>query len=106
MRIILLFISLAIFSDTSEFIDKTKDKYNQLAMDLWNYAEMGYLETNSAKAIKKILKDEGFNVTDQIAGIPTAFVAEYGSEGPVIGILAEFDALPGLSQSNNPYRES
>ena len=52
MRIILLFISLAIFSDTSEFIDKTKDKYNQLAMDLWNYAEMGYLETNSAKAIK------------------------------------------------------
>ncbi len=106
MRIILLFISLAIFSDTSEFIDKTKDKYNQLAMNLWNYAEMGYLETNSAKAIKKILKEEGFNVTDQIAGIPTAFVAEYGTEGPVIGILAEFDALPGLSQSNNPYRES
>jgi aminobenzoyl-glutamate utilization protein B len=106
MRIILLFISLAIFSDTSEFIDKTKDKYNQLAMDLWNYAEMGYLETNSANAIKTILKDEGFNVTDQIADIPTAFVAEYGSEGPVIGILAEFDALPGLSQSNNPYRES
>ena len=59
MRIILLFISLAIFSDTSEFIDKTKDKYNQLAMDLWNYAEMGYLETNSAKAIKTILKEEG-----------------------------------------------
>ena len=57
MRIILLFISLAIFSDTSEFIDKTKDKYNQLAMDLWNYAEMGYLETNSANAIKTILKD-------------------------------------------------
>ena len=56
MRIILLFISLAIFSDTSEFIDKTKDKYNQLAMDLWNYAEMGYLETNSAKAIKTVLK--------------------------------------------------
>tara|TARA_B100000575_G_scaffold294447_1_gene310455 strand:+ start:3011 stop:4399 length:1389 start_codon:yes stop_codon:yes gene_type:complete len=106
MRFLILFFSFYIFSDVSDYIEKTKSKYDQLALDLWDYAEMGYLETRSAKAMKDILIEEGFSVKDGIAGIPTAFVAEFNNNGPIIGVLAEFDALPGLSQSTNPYRDS
>ena len=67
---------------------------------------MGYLETKSSKAMKDILIDEGFSIKDGVASIPTAFIAEYNNGGPIIGVLAEFDALPGLSQSTNPYRDS
>ena len=106
MRFLLLFFTFYIFSDVSDYIEKTKSKYDQLALDLWNYAEMGYLETRSSKAMKDILIDEGFSIKDGVAGIPTAFIAEYNNGGPIIGVLAEFDALPGLSQSTNPYRDS
>ena len=106
MRFLLLFFTFYIFSDVSDYIEKTKSKYDQLALDLWNYAEMGYLETRSSKAMKDILIDEGFSIDDGVAGIPTAFIAEYNNGGPIIGVLAEFDALPGLSQSTNPYRDS
>ena len=106
MRFLILFFSFYIFSDVSDYIEKTKSKYDQLALDLWDYAEMGYLETRSAKAMKDILIEEGFSVKDGIAGIPTAFVAEFNNNVPIIGVLAEFDALPGLSQSTNPYRDS
>ena len=50
-------------------------------------------------------KKEGFKITKSVAGIPTAFIAEYGSSGPVIAILGEFDALPGLAQSNSPFKD-
>ena len=106
MRFLLLFFTFYIFSDVSDYIEKTKTKYDQLALDLWDYAEMGYLETRSSKAMKDILIDEGFSIDDGVAGIPTAFIAEYNNGGPIIGVLAEFDALPGLSQSTNPYRDS
>ena len=106
MRFLLLFFTFYIFSDVSDYIEKTKSKYDQLALDLWDYAEMGYLETKSSKAMKDILIDEGFSIDDGVAGIPTAFIAEYNNGGPIIGVLAEFDALPGLSQSTNPYRDS
>ena len=106
MRFLLLFFTFYIFSDVSDYIEKTKSKYDQLALDLWDYAEMGYLETKSSKAMKDILIDEGFSIKDSVAGIPTAFIAEYNNGGPIIGVLAEFDALPGLSQSTNPYRDS
>ena len=106
MRFLLLFFTFYIFSDVSDYIEKTKSKYDQLALDLWDYAEMGYLETRSSKAMKDILIDEGFSIDDGVAGIPTAFIAEYNKGGPIIGVLAEFDALPGLSQSTNPYRDS
>ena len=106
MRFLLLFFTFYIFSDVSDYIEKTKSKYDQLALDLWDYAEMGYLETRSSKAMKDILIDEGFSIKDGVASIPTAFIAEYNNGGPIIGVLAEFDALPGLSQSTNPYRDS
>ena len=74
-------------------------------MDLWDYAELGYQETKSVNAITRILEDEGFAIQKNAADIPTAFIAEYGSGGPVIGILGEFDALPGLAQTRSTFRE-
>ena len=86
-------------------VDQHKIKFNQLAMDLWDYAELGYQETKSVNAITRILEDEGFAIQKNVADIPTAFIAEYGSGGPVIGILGEFDALPGLAQTRSTFRE-
>jgi aminobenzoyl-glutamate utilization protein B len=72
--------------------------YKAIALRIWNYAEVGYKEVKSSALLQKTLGDNGFTVKSGVADIPTAFVASYGSGSPVIGILAEFDALPGLSQ--------
>jgi aminobenzoyl-glutamate utilization protein B len=72
--------------------------YRQLAQRIWGFAEVGYKETQSSALLQKTLRDNGFTVQAGVAGIPTAFVATYGSGQPVIGVLAEFDALPGLAQ--------
>ena len=69
-----------------------------LNRSVWEYAELGYQETKSAAAIIKALEDDGFTVTKELAGIPTAFKAVWGSGSPVVGILGEYDAHPGLSQ--------
>lgn len=66
---------------------------------------MGYQETKSSALLASELQKEGFKITKNVANIPTAFIAEYGSGGPIIGILGEFDALPGLAQSNSPFKE-
>lgn len=71
---------------------------NELNRAVWSYAEPGYQEFKSAAKHISILESEGFNVEKEIAGIKTAFVARYGSGSPVIGFLAEYDALPNLSQ--------
>lgn len=78
-----------------------QDKYTQykdMALQIWNFAEVGYKEEKSSALLQKTLKENGFTVEAGIAGIPTAFMATYGSGSPVISILGEFDALPGLSQ--------
>ncbi len=76
-----------------------------VADDIWAFAEMGYLEERSTRRLQDFLMDRGFEVATEAAGIPTAFVAARGSGKPVIGILAEFDALPGLSQAAVPHRQ-
>jgi aminobenzoyl-glutamate utilization protein B len=72
--------------------------YKKVALSIWGFAEVGYKETKSSALLQKTLRDNGFTVQAGVADIPTAFVATYGSGTPVIGILAEYDALPGLSQ--------
>ena len=72
--------------------------YGDIAHTIWNYAEMGYQEEKSSALLQNTLKDQGFKIEAGVAGIPTAFIAEYGSGSPIIGILGEYDALPGLSQ--------
>ncbi|WP_237066086.1 amidohydrolase [Microbulbifer guangxiensis] len=75
-----------------------------LADNLWNWAEVGYQETRSSAAIQDHLREAGFEIETRVADIPTAFVATYrqGRGGPVIGLLAEMDALPGVSQEAIP----
>jgi aminobenzoyl-glutamate utilization protein B len=80
------------------------DEYKKIALQIWDYAEVGYKEVKSSGLLQKTLSDAGFTVKVGAADIPTAFVASYGSGSPVIGILAEFDALPGLSQEAIPDR--
>lgn len=75
-----------------------------VALQLWNWAEVGYQEEQSSARLQKELRDAGFSVRAGVAGMPTAFVAEYGSGKPVIAILAEMDALPGVSQAATPER--
>lgn len=68
--------------------------YKDIALQIWNYAELGYKEVKSSALLVETLRKEGFTLETGVADIPTAFVATYGSGQPVIGILAEFDALP------------
>lgn len=79
-------------------LDQKEAEYSQTALQIWEWAEIGYQETKSSSLLQETLKHAGFTIETGVAGIPTAFVASYGSGKPIIGILAEYDALPGLSQ--------
>ena len=87
-------------------IDYHQERFEDVALKIWEYAELGYLEEKSSNLLQQELKHSGFSIQSGIAGIPTAFIAEYNNGGPVIGILGEFDALPGLSQQNVPFKTS
>ena len=90
--------------DVLKKLDSKADFYGDIARKIWANPELGYLETNSSALLQKTLLDAGFKVVAGVAEIPTAFVAEYGSGKPVIGIMAEFDALPGVSQAAVPFK--
>ena len=98
--------SINIYSSSIEQIAlEHKDRFSEIALEIWDHAEMGYQEIKSSNLLAAELEKKGFKITRNVAGIPTAFIAEYGSSGPVIGILGEFDALPGLAQSTSPFKE-
>ncbi|WP_422859416.1 amidohydrolase [Flagellimonas sp. S174] len=104
-------LSTAIFSqkkadDVLKKLESNQKKYSDIALQIWDLAEMGYLEEKSSVLLQKTLSDEGFSIQKGVAGIPTAFVAEYGSGYPVIAILGEYDALPGLSQQAIPEKKT
>lgn len=84
----------------NDFIEQTKDKWTKTSDYIWDHPELRYEEYESAKYLSHILEREGFTVTRCIANIETAFVAEYGSGGPVIAFLGEYDALSNLSQKS------
>lgn len=86
-------------------IDRKADAYRDVAMKIWTFAEVGYQETRSSALLQEQLAAAGFSVKAGVAEIPTAFVATWGSGSPVIGIVGEFDALPGLSQAAAPERK-
>ena len=79
-------------------IDAKADLIRQVADQIWSYAELSLQEEQSAALYCRVLEQEGFRVERGICGIPTAFSASYGTGRPYIGILAEYDALSGLSQ--------
>ena len=89
-----------------DLVEGARSDAVDLASDLFDYAELGYLEEKSSARLSEYLEGQGFAVERGVAGIPTAFVATVGRGEPVIGILAEFDALPGLSQAAVPERRA
>jgi len=110
MKVVILFfllIPIVTFSqktkeDVAKSIDAGYDKYTAVAKKIWEFAEVGYQETKSSALLQETLSQAGFKIEKGVAGMPTAFVATYGSGKPVIGILGEFDALPGVSQDAVP----
>jgi aminobenzoyl-glutamate utilization protein B len=91
--------------DPLALVEAQFDRTQDTALQIWQWAELGYQEERSAELLKSQLRAAGFRIEDGVAGIPTAFTAEFGSGGPVIAILAEYDALPGISQTAAPTRE-
>ena len=83
---------------TDAAVDASAARWEEVSRKIWEYAETALKETKSAALLEEILEKEGFAVTRGVAGMPTAFVATAGSGSPVVAILAEYDALPGLSQ--------
>ncbi len=108
----LIFFSFSLFvsaQDADQVMDQLSAKenyYGEIALKIWEYAELGYQEYQSASLLEQTLEKEGFSIESGVADIPTAFVASYGSGKPIIGILGEYDALPGLSQDALPEKKS
>jgi len=92
-------------SQLVQSIDERYEEHQSIALQIWDLAELGYLEVESTALLQQKLSEQGFRVEPGVAGIPTAFVAEAGSGKPVIAFLAEFDALPGITQTASPERE-
>jgi aminobenzoyl-glutamate utilization protein B len=85
-------------------LDTRAEHYGRMSRAIWEAAEVGYKEAKSSALLREELAAAGFRVDAGVAGMPTAFVATWGSGKPVIGIMGEFDALPGLSQDSVPER--
>lgn len=86
-------------SDILEYLVEREDFLKILAKKIWDNPELPLEEHYASKIIKQELQKENFIINDNIANIPTSFIGTWGKEGPVIGVLGEYDALPDLSQS-------
>ncbi len=86
-------------------IEQARERLYDLGIKMWENPEVAYLETKACHWTAEYLKEEGFDVEVGCYGVPTAIRAVWGSGHPVIGLLAEFDALPGLSQSHSALHE-
>ena len=107
-----VFSLLIIFSQISlsdESLDKSinshQEEFQNLALKIWDLAEVGYQEYKSSALLQESLESKGFKI-ETLPYMPTGFIAEYGTGSPVIAILGEFDALPGISQSSSPFKET
>jgi aminobenzoyl-glutamate utilization protein B len=108
--LVLSLIAAAVLAadDKSELLQKMDARaahYGDVSRKIWEFAEVGYKENKSAELLKSELRSAGFTLTDNVAGIPTAFTASWGQGKPVIAIMGEYDALPGLSQGDVPDRK-
>jgi len=92
--------------DVLELVDQHAAHFSETSKTIWDYAELGYKEQKSSALLQRELQAAGFRVQASVADEPTAFVATYGQGEPVIAILGEFDALPGLSQTATPDRSA
>ncbi len=87
-----------------DWIDQNRQRLSDFDLEIWRYAEPAWREYRSARAYVDLLRDEGFDVEEGSGDMPTAFLASWGTRGPVIGSYAEYDAVPGNSQQSVPYQ--
>ncbi len=87
-------------------VEKHEQALIEISNNIWALAETAFEETQSSKILADYAEKQGFTVERGVAGMPTAFVATYGSGSPVISVLGEFDALPGISQKAKPTKEA
>ena len=87
------------------WIEEYKERIIEISDAVWEYAELGLVEYKSAKLLADELESHGFRVERGVAGMPSAFMGVWGSGKPVVGIMGEYDALPGISQKPVPYKE-
>ncbi|UWX53982.1 amidohydrolase [Maribacter litopenaei] len=92
--------------DVLKSLDWKSESYGEISQEIWNLAEMGYQEEKSSALLQQTLEDAGFTIKKGVAGIPTAFIAEFGSGSPIVAIMGEYDALPGLSQEAIAEKQS
>ncbi len=85
-------------SYSSSWIEENKERFIKISDRIWELAELGLIEHESSKILADELRENGFTVELGVAGMPTAFVATWGKGRPILGIMGEYDALPGLSQ--------
>jgi aminobenzoyl-glutamate utilization protein B len=109
----LLFISTLSAQEWSEnkkaivaSVDKHENNLIDLSQQIWAHAELAFEEYKSSEALASYAEVNGLRVTRNLAGMKTAFIAEYGSGKPIIGVLGEYDALPGISQKAKPTKEA
>ena len=86
-------------------MDERAAHYGDVSRKIWGFAELGFKETQSAALLVGELRAAGFTIVENVGGMPTAFTATWGQGKPVIGIMGEYDALPGLSQDATPERK-
>ena len=110
MRNILIFLLAAgcacAADDVLARVAAHADRFGAISRQIWETPELGFHETKSSPVLQQELRANGFDVKAGVAGMPTAFTASYGSGKPVIVIMGEFDALPGLSQKDSPVQEA
>src|ERR1700722_3052252 len=102
-KIVLLVISgSALFAadDVLSHVAAHAEKFGAISRQIWETPELGYHETKSSPLLQQELRANGFEVKAGVAGMPTGFVASFGSGKPVIALMVEFDVLPGLSQKD------
>ena len=94
------------FEVIDQAVEQARPTMERLARELWQLAELSLQEVQSARLITDILREEGFTITSKgTARVPTAFIAEWGTDRPILGVLVEYDALPGLGNEAVPHQE-
>lgn len=92
--------------DLLDWLEENSTTFIQMADEIWANPETAWKEFHASHLQMQFLSEEGFQITADVAGIPTAFIAEWGEGEPLLGFIGEYDALPGLSQKASPYREA
>jgi aminobenzoyl-glutamate utilization protein B len=105
MNSYLFLLALMAPPDVTRLLDERASNFSEVAREIWELAEVGFQEERSSALLKAQLETAGFEIQSGVAGMPTAFIGSFGRGRPVIALLAEFDALPGLSQDATAERK-